>query len=97
MPLMMIDHPLLLLPFILLAVSFLLGDNVGWALMALAFWLVVYTSLTTDTRIERGRIVVRISRPVPLSRKEVPLDEVDEVIIWFASAGIGVSGYSREP
>ncbi|NJE49324.1 hypothetical protein [Thermococcus sp. 9N3] len=97
MPLRMIDHPVMLLPFILLAVSFLLGDNVGWALMALAFWLVVYLSMTSDARIEHGRIVVRIGRPVPLSRKEVPLDEVDEVIVWSTLADIGVSGYSRGP
>jgi len=76
MPLRMIDHPVMLLPFILLEVSFLLGGNVGRTLMVLAFWLVVYISLTGDARIERGLIVVRIGRPVPLARKEILLDEL---------------------
>ncbi len=97
MPLRMIDHPVMLLPFILLAVSFVLGGDVGWALMALAFWLVVYISLTGDARIERGRIVVRIGRPVPLARKEVPLDEVVEVIKLPSASGIRLIEQFQRP
>jgi len=97
MPLGMIDHPVMLLPFILLAVSFLLGGNVGWALMALAFWLVVYISLTGDARIERGRIVVRIGRPVPLARKEVPLDEIVEVIKLPSASGVRLIEQFQRP
>jgi len=97
MPLRMIDHPVMLLPFILLAVSFVLGGDVGWALMALAFWLVVYISLTGDIRIERGRIVVRIGRPVPLARKEVPLDEIVEVIKLPSASGIRLIEQFQRP
>ncbi|MEO2152768.1 MAG: hypothetical protein ABGW50_08955 [Thermococcus sp.] len=97
MPLRMIDHPVMLLPFILLVVSFLLGGNVGWALMALAFWLVVYIPLTGDARIERGRIVVRIGRPVPLARKEVPLDEIVEVIKLPSASGIRLIEQFQRP
>ncbi|NJE54685.1 hypothetical protein [Thermococcus sp. 21S9] len=97
MSLKMIDHPLLLLPFLLLAVSFLQGGNVGWALMALAFWLVVYISLTGDARIERGRIVVRIGRPVPLAIKEIPLDEVVEVIKLPSASGVRLIEQFQRP
>jgi hypothetical protein len=97
MSLKMIDHPVMLLPFIMLAVSFLLGGNVGWALMALALGLVVYLSLTSDARIERGRIVVRIGRPVPLVRKEIPLDEVVEVIKLPSASGVRLIEQFQRP
>jgi len=97
MPLRMIDHPMMLFPFILLAVSFILGGEISWALMALAFWLVVYISLATDTRIERGRIVVRIGRPVPLARKEVPLDEIVEVIKLPSASGVRLIEQFQRP
>ena len=97
MSLKMIDHPVMLVPFLLLAVSFLLGGNIGWALMALALGLVVYLSLTSDARIERGRIVVRIGRPVPLVRKEIPLDEVIEVIKLPSASGVRLIEQFQRP
>jgi len=97
MALRMADHPVMLAPFLLLAASFILGGKAGWVLMALAFWLVVYLSLTSDARIERGRIVIRIGRPLPLARKEIPLDEVVEVIKLPSASGIRLVEQFQRP
>lgn len=93
----MADHPVMLFPFILPAISFVLGGKVCWSLMALAFWLVVYVSLTSDTKIEEGRIIVRIGRPLLLARKEIPLDEVVEVIKLPSASGIRLIEQFQRP
>ncbi|MCD6372956.1 MAG: hypothetical protein J7L37_05360 [Thermococcus sp.] len=97
MHLTMFDHPTMLVPFILLAASFVLGGKVGWGLLALSFWLVVYISLTTNTKIEGDQVVIRIGKPLPLATKKVPLDEIVEVIKMPSASGIRLIEQFQRP
>ncbi|WP_457741485.1 hypothetical protein [Thermococcus sp.] len=97
MALRMIDHPILLVPFFLLTVSFLIGGRTGWVLMGLSFWLIVYLSFTSDARIEGKKLVIRIGRPVTVARKEIPIDEIVEVIELPSVGGIRLLEQFQRP
>lgn len=97
MALRMIDHPVMLAPFFLLMVSFLLKGNISWILMGMAFFLVFYLSFTSDARIKGKKIVVRIGKPIPLAKKEILPDEVVEIIELPEAYGIRIIGQFQRP
>ncbi|ASJ06455.1 hypothetical protein [Thermococcus pacificus] len=97
MPLRIVDHPVVLMPFLLLAVSLLTGEKVSWILMGLSLWLIVYISFTGEAKIEGQKIVIRIGRPIPLAKKEILLDEVVEVIELPGAYGIRMIGQFQRP
>ncbi|WP_297506201.1 hypothetical protein [Thermococcus sp.] len=97
MVLKIVDHPVVLVPFLLLVVSFLTGEKVSWILMGLSFWLIIYISFTSEARIEGQKIVIRIGRPIPLAKKEILPDEVVEVIELPEAYGIRIIGQFQRP
>ena len=97
MSLRMIDHPVILIPFLLLTVSFLIDGKIGWVLMGLSFWLVLYISFTSDVKIEGRRIVIRIGRPLPLAKKTISLDEIVEVVELPSAYGIRLIEQFQRP
>jgi len=97
MSLRMVDHPVALIPFFLLAVSFLIGGRTGWVLMLLSFWLIVYISFTGGVRIGGQKIVIRIGRPLSLAKREIPLDEIVEVVELPLAYGIRLIEQFQRP
>jgi hypothetical protein len=91
------DHPVLVLPCALLAVSYFIGGDLGAVLMGVAFWLVIYVNFTSCVELEDGRVVITIGRPLPLVREEIPLDEIVEIIETPPARGIRLVTYLERP
>ncbi|WP_456423708.1 hypothetical protein [Thermococcus sp.] len=97
MSLRMVDHPVVLIPFFLLVVSFLTGGEVGWVLMGLSFWIVLYISFTSEVRVEGQKIVIRVGKPFSLAKKEIPPEEIVEIIELPSAYGIRLVGQFQRP
>ena len=97
MSLRMIDHPVILIPFFLLTVSFLIDGKIGWVLMGLSFWLVLYVFFTSEVKIEGRKIVIRIGRPLSLAKKTISLDEIVEIIELPSAYGIRLIEQFQRP
>ncbi|WP_054839468.1 hypothetical protein [Thermococcus sp. JCM 11816] len=67
MPLRIADHPALLVPFLILLTSFVIPGKLSLLAMGIAFMLVLYISFTSDAKVENGRVVFYLGRPVPPS------------------------------
>lgn len=98
MPLRIADHPALLVPFLILLTSFVIPGKLSLLAMGIAFMLVLYISFTSDAKVENGRVVFYLGRPVPLAVSEVSLSEIVEIIdVPSVEGGVRLLNYLERP
>jgi len=97
MSLKMVDHPVLLIPLLLLVASVTLPRKVGNVLLEVAFLLLIYLTFTSGVEIKDRKLVVRIGKPITLAKKEVPLDDIVEIIDMPLAQGVRLVKQFQRP
>jgi hypothetical protein len=97
MSLRIADHPVLLVPFLFLLASFVIHGELSLLLTSIAFLIVLYIGFTSDVKVEKGRVILYLGRPVPLAMSEIFLSEIVEIIEVPSMEGVRLLDYLERP